>query len=659
MCAIVLGSLILPRAARADDAPPASDVGDSGYVVDVRGSLLDRDDDDPTLPSASLDRAALSAPGASLADLLGRLPSVDVARSGGASDLATATLRGATSAETPVYLGPILLNDELTGTADLSTVSPSFLGRATVYRGHAPIELPASGLGGAIVLTPLVPFGARVGAGAELGSFGQRAVFAGASFGDERAAAALSVRFDATDGDFAYIDDRGTRFDPSDDREVLRDNADARSVDAWSTAHVALGDRGALDLVARVFRREQGVPGLGVLPATRARATTEKAIAAASSSVGCREPSSPCRVFVSVSGKSSSYLLDDPRGELLFSARRQRTSARGGAVALGFEDGGERVLARGGASLGLDDLVVDPIGPDESHARRLKLRAYAGLTARPVDAIELHAEGAIEDDVVSQGSANEPAATLSTARVGLAASPIAELGLFLSAGRYARVPTLGERFGVSASVLGNAALAVESGFSLDAGAKSELARGPLRLSAELDLFARFAADLIAYQRSSFGALRPFNLGSARVLGLEALCAARLWDALDLSATLTLTDPRDTSDGLTTQSVIPFESTVVFSPRAGFELRELVRALRLDRLGAGSTFLYRSPRVADPAGLASLPSQVAWDVDAFVAFDRDRVVVRARVSNLLGDRSTDLVGYPLPGRAGHLSFEDWW
>src|SRR5260221_299547 len=66
---------------------------------------------DRAAASMELPRERLEAPGASAADVLADVPGVQVARTGSAGDLATASIRGATSAETPVYLAGIRLND--------------------------------------------------------------------------------------------------------------------------------------------------------------------------------------------------------------------------------------------------------------------------------------------------------------------------------------------------------------------------------------------------------------------------------------------------------------------------------------------------------------------------------------------------------------------
>ena len=72
---------------------------------------------------------------------------------------------------------------------------------------------------------------------------------------------------------------------------------------------------------------------------------------------------------------------------------------------------------------------------------------------------------------------------------------------------------------------------------------------------------------------------------------------------------------------------------------------------LDEAAVRLTYLHRSSRVADPAGLVILNEQNLLDLDASLAF-AEMVVVRGRVANLIDQRTVDLVGYPLPGRSFH-------
>src|SRR5262249_260115 len=137
-----------------------------------------------------------------------------------------------------------------------------------------------------------------------------------------------------------------------------------------------------------------------------------------------------------------------------------------------------------------------------------------------------------------------------------------------NAGRYARLPTLGELYGVSGVVRGNDALVEEVGLTLDVGARASGRAGPLG-EAYLDAFAfvRSVRDLVGYRRSSLGYVVPYNVGRARVAGLEAALGATPLRFLQVELSLTLLDPRDTTPGRdVTNDVLPFQSRLTLAPR---------------------------------------------------------------------------------------------
>ncbi|MFO0550668.1 MAG: TonB-dependent receptor [Polyangiaceae bacterium] len=650
----IAAALALSRLASADDEP--------GAEVFVAGERLGHGDD-PTGATAELAPADLDDPGASLVDALAGAPGVAVSRTGGAAELATITLRGATSAETPIYLGPILLNDEITGTADLSLVPPAFIRRVLIERGHAPLELEQGGLAGAVVLEPFVPSGlhARVGFGG--GSFGERYLFSSVSAGDDRASAVVAARLDALDADFSYVDDQGTAFDPSDDVERRRQNADASSVGAF-TAVSATHGRAHVTAFLLALAREQGAPGLGVLPAEHARARSSRVLGGAEADLDCASRAvASCVVHVETWGRTSSYALDDPYHELPFGFERQLTRASGAGTRFFARVAPARFLElTGGASLAEDSLSVRVPG---TRASRTSLRLFTSAVARVAPWVEVRAEGAIAGDFVrgpdpDTGALATTASPTPTARLALAARPIPELELFTGVARYARTPVLGELYGAALALLGNPRLASEAGYAGDVGARATARAPHVVFAAELDAFARFASELIAYRRSSFGALTPFNVGEARVLGVDGTIATTVFDVLFASTTLSFTDARDTTAGRTLENdTLPFVSRVVSRSTLGARARDLVPAIGLDLAEVSASFTYRSPRQVDPAGLVSLPSQVLFDVEASLSLARGLVLVRGRVSNILDDRTTDLVGYPLPGRAGHFETEVRW
>lgn len=659
----VLAVVLLASAAeaRADEDP---------IDVTVEGDRLTPRATEEAVASTVIRGSALEAPGASLADVIARAPSVRLTRTGSSADVTTVGLRGASTAETPVYLGGVRLNDEVTGAADLSLVPLFWLKRVEIHRGNGPVDLGTIGLGGAIALEPGLPIDDELRFGGGLGSFGQHAVFVAGAGGTAQARAGIALRYEGAANDFGYVDDRGTRFDPTDDVDRTRRNADASVGEVFSIGRVELGDRGSARFVFNTLSREQGVTGLGIVPALHARATTRRNLGSMSATVRCgADPDDEdCALESTVFAKVTSYFLRDPGLELPFGTP---------VLAIDAAEGGARIVFHAkpwrwaevdaGAEQIFDQLAVDPDGPVDSRAQRSGSRAFAKAFITPLaDPKKL-----AFDVSFSIGSARTGASTFAFAdadakkppsltflspeiRGGVRYRPAKGVDLYASGARYVRLPTLGESYGASETVLGNPELLPERGPSVEVGAGLDRRFGNVGVAISGTFYARFASDLIAYRRTSFAILRPFNVASARVLGGEFVGAFAVGKILRIDGSFTVTDARGAeADGPAER--LPFIAT--YAGGAGAELawdRPKESAIR--RASIGSSFVYRSARPGDSGGLIVLPDQLLWDADASLVLAGGAVTVRGRVANLLDDRTTDAVGYPLPGRAFYLSTE---
>src|SRR5688500_262320 len=158
----VLGACLGSRATGPAQTPRPSlgnpeEAADAPLEIEAHSAPLEHALDDPTLASTVISGADLERAGASSAEILSRVPGVQVNRTGAQSDLATASIRGADAAQVPVYLAGIRLNDDVSGTADLSTVPLFMIERVEVYRGNAPLKSDRLGLGGAIFFWPRLP----------------------------------------------------------------------------------------------------------------------------------------------------------------------------------------------------------------------------------------------------------------------------------------------------------------------------------------------------------------------------------------------------------------------------------------------------------------------------------------------------------------------
>lgn len=647
-----LAALALLAVTFACAAPALADSTNQAQIV-VAGHKSTRPAREPALAASRVDEAQLTRPGANAANVLSHVPGVQVSESGAAADLSTASVRGATSAQTPVYLAGIRLNDDVTGSADLSLIPLWMLGRADVYRGNAPATADRLGIGGAVYFEPRSPRANRVRAGGLVGSFGERAAWLGAEVAHADDAALVAFRVAEADNDYPYLDSAGTQAS-SDDRIRKRPNADYTERDTWAIARIALAPRGArLTTVFNAFEREQGVTGLSAVPALAARSEIKRELAGLSARVPCGRTGG-CELVLSSQATSARTRLTDPRGELgLLVARLDSRGTRFGQSArVSFGSPVFRALL--GANLELERLALD--GGGALRAQRSTSSARVGLSLASSDGSDLSTIVVVTCDATHGPQRTEGCADLTPEARLSVQERVGALQVRSNLGRYARVPTLGELYGISAVVHGSSALVPEQGLAWDLGARWEAPIGQLWAYVDGFAFTRRVSDLIAYRRSSLGAVQPYNVGRAHLLGAELEAGAEWPGHARASLALTLLDPRDTTPSRSlVNDLIPYQSRLAGSAWVeGFISPGLTW---LKRLGLDARFTHRSSRLADPAGLLVLPASSALDLGATWAFQGAvDGSLRAAIDDLFDARRFDFIGYPVPGRRFHVALE---
>jgi len=608
---------------------------------------------EPFVASSRISRERLAAPALRAADVLRGEAGVQIAESGGLGAPATASIRGATAAQTPVYLGGVRLNDQVGGVADLSTVPLWLVERVDVYRGNAPFEADELGIGGAIFFEPRRPRKSEAAGGATLGSFGTRSGFGYFALGDDNAGVLLGLSAERADNDYTFKDDRGTLFQSADDARRARSNSDSQLRDAWLVARVRPSQRSRVELVLNDAEREQGVPKLALVPSRAARAELSRTLGALTARLGLGE-SGQNVLTLRTSMLDGTSSIHDPERELgtlsqetrlvgrrvdqraalelpLFEQLRLSLAANGNVETLERRDGDVPTSAKASTLRGVTRL-------DWQAGRRVSLFGLLSAQCRSTEP----KKGGCERF--------EP-----TGRVG-AGLRGKGFTLFANLGRYQREPTLGELYGAGILVRGNAALRPELGLSADVGARGVWRSGALSLHAESSAFVRSASELVAYARAAQGYVVPINVGRARVAGLELGFGARAFEHLEADCNVTLLDPRDTTPGRRLQNdILPFTSRLVLSPRVLLTTGELAsRGLSRADLGADLTCL--SNRFADAAGLIVIPEQATLGVTGMAAWLEGALITRLRLANATGSQRFDIVGYPLPGRSLYGSLE---
>lgn len=605
-----------------------------------------------------------------LARALRRVPGVEITRTGAQAEFASASLRGATGAQTPVYLAGVRLNDEVAGAADLSLVPVWLLDRVEVYRGNAPEHAEELGIGGAIFAEPSLPQRAELRGGASFGSFGERGLFARASAGGQPAAATFAVRVHGATNDYEYLHDNGTRFTEADDRLLARKNADFREVDVWALTRYRPKRSARVTALVNALDREQGVTGLSLYPAEQARNRTRRLLLGVSTRIGCGRTADDCELELGTSAKLVREELTDPLGEL--SAPLSRfVDARGGRLSQNVSFATALGRFRLGASAGalLDTLAVVRRASQSIAAGRRSARAGLSGRWRASEKWSVHGlirgechdtRGPLEGSPLLAPRTDELCDVLEpTGRIGSLYEVSRGLSLLGNVGRYVRLPTLGEFYGTSPVVRGNADLETETAWNTDLGVRFGRT-GPVAVSLEAFAFLREAENLIAYRRASLGIVRPYNTQSARLLGAEAAALVDVWSHLRAGTSLTLLDARDTTpQNPLRNDLLPLKSRLVLGPSVEVYDEGGYAPLEIDGAGLRIGALYRSSRYADNAGLVVLEPELVFDVDVILRFFRDRLRFSASVENALDARYLDIIGLPLPGRSFHLSAESWW
>ncbi len=639
--------------------------------VVVRGEPIGAPPKEPSVAGSVIQEDRLRAPGLQASDVLRTQPGVAVHETGGYGSLSTAMIRGATAAQTPIYLAGIRLNDDVGGTADLSLIPLWLVRRVEIYRSHAPLAGDQLGIGGAIFFEPRRPKKTEVGAGAMVGSFGARALWAEGAVGDDEACVLVGARGEAARNDYGFVNDWGARFEPGQFRPDRRTNADAQTIDAWAMGSLRLGEKGRADFIANDVEREQGLPGL-IFPNTAARASLQRRLAGLTAQVPCANGG--CELVTTSSAVVSHVAYDDPFHEVgLGTTALDQDATRvedSLLVRLALSD---RLAIAPVVRGSVERLNIAGVNFTPVHAQRIFSRMALQGEWAASDDVELRALASAECNGTSldgrppwtapgdaAGPTNGSAACNRFQPSGRIGAQIghAPLTLLANVGRYARMPTLSELYGLSGAVRGNTALDVETGISAEIGVRtsapstSDLAG----LAADLFGFVRKVNDLIAYEGST-RYIVPFNVGSARVAGLELLTSYRAAPFALFELSATWLDPRNTSPRRPVNDLLPYRSRLTLVPRV--ELRSRLFARPIDSGKVSVSYFYESSRYVDKAGLIAIPEQGWMDVEAELGAFSEHVMLRARLANVFNQPRSDLLGYPLPGRAAFAAVEIKW
>jgi vitamin B12 transporter len=614
-----------------------------GAEVEIVASAPEGSTRAPAAQSTVIDVSRFAGEARSVAELLGSSPGVAVHAAGGPGQTSTFSLRGASADESLLLLDGIPLQGPGGGAVDLATLPASLLSRIVVSRGVLGAQLGAGALGGAVELIPRAssekPEG---GAQLSVGSYGTAALSAdmGGPAG-ARGGWTGAVDLSTTQGNYSFARQLTPSIAGSPYVEDERQNADARRAAGLLRWSGRPSDSTRLDVLLLGGAGARGLPGAIGAFTPRARAADENAVAG----VGLRGLEGAVVWAVRAWGRADRIDLtgvgagagDCVPGAPGCEAQISRSYAARGEAEVGMPAGALQWLTLS-ASGGEDWIVSTGAGRE----RRVVASLAAADEVRLAGGV-LSLHPAFRLDRVGELWGVSPALA-ATVRPWLShagdTAPLARVlaGIELRAGvgRSFRPASFAELHLDQGTSAPNPSLEPERATSIDAG----IAYRSSGLLLSAGGFWSTFQDLIIYEQFPPLRVKPFNIGAARIAGIELQAAVQLPAGFTVEAAYSYLDainrrPIPTQEG----------QKLAYRPPQRLFLRAARRGDRWEgflELSATASMLRNS------FGTARLPAQKFVNAGAGARVFGP-LWLDVEVRNALDDQTLqDLFQYPLPG-----------
>jgi vitamin B12 transporter len=611
---LALGAL----AARAEEGGAATpSFGESIVVVGTRprGATAD-----PTGATTVVDAGRFAGETKSVADLLATAPGVAVNSYGGLGQLATASIRGSTADQVPVFLDGLPLLSAGGGGVDLSRIPRQWIDRIEVLRGAEGVRFGAGALGGVLNIVNRPAAAGAWAAEVSGGSFRTGSASLEGAAGGERWGLLGALAAEGTGGEFPYVYDP-TPNTPGPASAQERSNNAAAWVGFLGKGWAATGP-GRLDAVLQLSGGRREVPGseFALTPQDSQRDGRAGLV------LRWASPLSGA-VQLSVEGTGRLERLDVTSQALGGATTRQRGAAAAATIRAGWLAGDHDLSAA--VTAGGERLESGGAGAHQRPTLGLALADDADLLRgrfRLTPALRVDRAGPF---------------TGVSGKLGAAAPISGPLSARASVGRSFRAPSFAELYLEQAGVAPNPDLRPEEAWSADAALVLDGAAG----RASAGGFVTEYGDLIVYLPVSFGRYKPFNARDAAARGVEVELASAPVGPARLSGQLAYTY-------LATETLRGAPSDV------GHDLPQRARHRGFARVGVAPGIVEAhveghlvATQWSDLRNLAPIPDAFLVHAGASVrVVRRPDLSVHVEVKNLLDDRTvTDPFYNPLPAR----------
>lgn len=602
-----------------------------------------------------------------LGEVLERAVGVQVRSFGGSEDFQTISIRGSTPNQVKVLLDGVSLSRAQNDVVNLADIPMDSVERIEIYRGFTPVRFASSGAASVINIVTRKDSAGTLGASVSYGSFNTAKVslYGGQTIAGGTATQFLTYRH--TDGDFEYDDDTPDPVtNPSGknvERKRINNERDAADLLLrWTRPVLA---NGTLTLTGNGFYTDEGTPGPASDPQPLASYEAGRGIFSAALDTGGGTTVSTDLTVLGETVRDPKDPGNDIPG-LGRPPRARNTTIAVGAGAAHTRALGDFHLLEGSFEAAYESFEGRYSETFEDLPERWQERVRLALAAGDdIDIRRLHTvlspqlrfetvwnffDGSglyppVDDDDLPEGedSSLDP-------RLGLRIDPIPALTIKGNIGTYFRPPSFGELFGDDGFTTANASLDPETGTNRDIGLLLRAPSSAIVDAAALEYayFNNDVDDMIVFVASGNRIPRPQNVGSARIRGHELRLEVSAPFGTSVSANYTHQDA---------------ENRTPFPEFQGKQIPSLPR----DEVYARTTLTratwslfheleYRSSVYLDQANLlekspAYTTHSLTLELRPFADADL-RLSLQAR--NVTDEQVSDVVGYPLPGRAFYVT-----
>jgi vitamin B12 transporter len=610
-CSVALGSVALGSAAWSG-AAAAEEVTEVTPVV-VTATRTAETVDQTLAPVTVVTRAQIERrQSMSTIDILRGLPGVSLSNQGGPGTVTNLFLRGTNSNQVLFLVDGFKIGSATTGRTAFQDLPVAQIERIEIVRG------PRSSLYGSEAAGGVVQIFTRRGGGslrphvsATAGRYGTAGIAGGLSGGGERARFSIAGNFDQTDGfnacngrGFPFFDGCGTD-EPDDDGY--------RNTGVSASAGYDLSERATFDLT--FLRAESDVEFDGAF--TNESTNLQQVL-------GARLNLRPLQNW-----------------DVLLRAGRswdEQDNLKDGAFFSRFDTRRDSLTWQNDIALGDSHLVT--LGLDYLNDEVTSDTDYI-VTSRDNTGVfgqyqGWFGPGSLKASLRYDDNEQFGGYTTGDIAVGYDISP--RLRLLAAYGTAFTAPTFNDLYFPADPFFagGNPDLDPEQSRSIEIGASGLIASWQW----SLNLFQTEVDDLIALLPPTFFAE---NIDRARIRGLEGVLSGRVMD-IDVSANLTLLDPRDESGGVNDGNLLARR------PEQSFRL-DIDRAI--GRFDLGGTLVAVGRRFDDAANDVRLDGYALVDLRASYALS-DSLRIQGRIENVFDEDYETVAWYNQPGRGLYLT-----